>query len=70
MESKLEDNIYIFYNQHTSWAVYNLSDIFKMHLHNAWLLKITRIGYRLLRRTFEMSHHLYLFCGSYTIPAL
>ncbi len=54
----------LFSKYHNFLSLYNHSDLFKIHMHNAWLLGKSRITICLPSAYFAEPKYLFIFCGT------
>ncbi len=56
-----------FSNEHQFICLYNHSDFFKMHMHNAWLLERSELEFDLPKDFFDSPFNFVLFCENVKI---
>ncbi len=59
-----------FFDAHTFLALYNHSFFVRMHVHNVWVLRHTKIDIVLPELFFETQDHVFLFCGTMEIRGI
>ncbi len=59
-----------FIDAHTFLALYNQSFFVRMHVHNVWLLRHTKIDIILPEHLFETQDYVFLFCGTMQIRGI
>ncbi len=59
-----------FSHGHQFICLFNNSDLFKMHMHNAWLLESSKLDFELPKDFFDSPLKLFLFCRNVKITDL